>query len=64
MDKYLCPKCGYLLFKVKRDKNSSLALSQGQFDAVKAGDYVCENGCTGQRGISGKRYYWEKELID
>ena len=60
MSKYDCPKCGHPLFKVVRSDWSML--NEEQFRAIRAGDYVCEAGCKGDRGKSGLRYYWEHEL--
>jgi len=61
MSEYKCPECGNLLFIVRQDEHSML--NQYQFDAIKAGDYVCEAGCKGKRSKSGLRYYWKSELI-
>jgi len=60
MSKYNCPKCGYPLIKVVKSDWSML--NEEQFRTMKAGDYVCEAGCKGDRGKSGLRYYWEREL--
>lgn len=60
MIKYNCPECKHPLCRVVQSHSGKL--NQDQFDAVKAGDYVCEAGCRGGRGKSGLRYYWEREL--
>jgi hypothetical protein len=59
MDEYKCPECGQPLLRVRRSASSPL--NEEQFDAVKAGDYVCEV-CRGTRGKSGMRYYWKHEI--
>ena len=61
MDKYNCPKCNNLLDKVFQ--SSPQMLNNEQFDAIKAGDYVCKSGCIGDRAKKNDmRYYWEYEL--
>lgn len=56
---FYCPKCGLELIPVVQSFNSPL--NREQFESVKAGDYYCLN-CKGNRGNTGYRYYWEKEL--
>jgi len=59
MEKYSCPKCGNELKEVIYPSNSPL--NYDQWRSIIAGDYFCET-CIGDRGKSGKRYYWENEL--
>lgn len=61
MDEHNCPGCKNPLSEVKQ--SHSQILNQYQFDAIKAGDYVCKSGCKGRRAKkNGWRYYWEYEL--
>ena len=59
MEKYDCPKCGEMLEPVRYNSRSFLNFEQ--WHSIRAGDYFC-NDCTGERGKSGKRYYWKSEL--
>jgi hypothetical protein len=59
---YKCPKCGKPLTRVRQREPKML--NDEQFDSMKAGDYVCEAGCKGNRGISGLLYFWEHELAN
>lgn len=59
MEEYDCPKCGKKLEPVKY--NPDCLLNFYQWSSIKAGDYFC-NTCSGERGKSGKRYFWESEL--
>lgn len=61
MNEYNCPECNHPLSRAV-PTGGSLALSEGQFEAIKAGDWYCDAGCKGTRGKSGLRYYWESEL--
>lgn len=54
-----CPNCGGNL-KVVCNYFGSM-LNDEQFDAIKSGDYYCDY-CHGNRGHSGFRYFWEKEI--
>jgi len=38
-----------------------MMLNDDQFDAIKAGDFYCDQ-CPGDRGKSGLRYFWKAEL--
>jgi len=53
-----CDKCGGLLDLVRQERGY---LNREQFDAVKAGDWYCAT-CPGDRGGTGRRYFWESEL--
>ena len=52
----LCPSCGQELQEVRQPANSML--NSDQFDAIKAGDFFCEQ-CRGNRDIA---YFWRHEL--
>ncbi len=54
-----CPDCGNVLQPVVQSSTSML--NPDQFDAVKAGDWYCDN-CKGTRAVSGFKYFWNKEL--
>jgi hypothetical protein len=53
-----CPDCGAPLGHVK----GSGWLNSDQFDSVKAGDFYCTGTCKGDRGQSGLKYFWRREL--
>lgn len=55
-----CPKCKTPLQVVKQ--TGGMMLNHDQFDAIKAGDYVCETCPDNGRGKSGKCYWWKHEL--
>ncbi len=61
MGEYNCPECCNPLEPVVYPANSPLNFDQ--WSAIRAGDYVC-NTCPGDRGKSGKRYFWKSELED
>lgn len=56
---YKCPECDKILKPVVQRIGSWM--NEEQFDAVKAGDYYCQD-CKGDRGNTGFRYYWKIEL--
>ncbi len=56
---YECPRCAEKLMPVEYHSNSLLNFEQ--WSSTIAGDYYC-NKCKGERGKSGKRYYWKSEL--
>ena len=56
-----CPECGRKLEKVVRSPYSPL--NEHQFDAVKAGDWYCAGCPSNDRGNSGYRYFWLKEVL-
>ena len=53
-----CPGCKTPL-KIVRQTGGML--NADQFDAIKAGDFYCDQ-CPGDRGKSGFRYFWKSEL--
>lgn len=55
-----CPQCKGELFKVFQ--SSPQMLNQDQFDAVKAGDWYCDNCPDNGRGKSGRCYFWDNEV--
>ncbi len=54
-----CPVCGGKLLRVR---NESGWMNNDQFDAVKAGDWMCETCPDNGRGQSGKCYWWNSEV--
>lgn len=64
-----CPECGDKLKEVKQSPHSML--NSYQFDAVKAGEWECENEkCPGIEKVhpdklanNGHRCYWQDDLI-
>ena len=54
-----CPKCGEPLQRVEQAYPKML--NDDQFASVRAGDWFCL-ACKGDRGKSGYRYFWEREL--
>lgn len=54
----LCPDCGTRLEHVRY---AGGYLNDGQFDAIRAGDYYCKS-CKGTRAATGFRYFWLSEL--
>lgn len=57
--RFKCPSCGAPLYRVRQSSGSYL--NADQFDAVRAGDWYCDK-CSGTRGASGYRYYWNSEI--
>ena len=55
-----CPECGKQLQRVQQGTNSML--NSYQFDAIKAGDWFCDNGHTNGRSEATYAYYWDKEV--
>ncbi|GMW02629.1 MAG: hypothetical protein AMXMBFR84_37650 [Candidatus Hydrogenedentota bacterium] len=55
----LCPQCDQPVKRVSRSPNSYM--TEEQFDAVKAGDWFCDN-CSGDRGQTGYAYFWQSEI--
>lgn len=55
-----CPQCGNQLLRVKQVQPAML--NDGQFDAVKAGDWYCESCRNNGRGFSNFAYFWNKEV--
>ncbi len=58
--KLRCPSCGGKVESVGRGPGW---MSRDQWDAVKAGDYYCADGCTDQSTRSGKRYFTTAEVL-
>ncbi len=54
-----CPECDCPLRPVEQADHGML--NDEQFASIRAGDWYC-NKCTGPRGKSGHRYYWNREL--
>lgn len=59
LERPVCPGCGGLLGEVVQPSDSPL--NEDQWAAERAGDWVCKN-CSGTRGVSGHRYFWDFEL--
>ncbi len=59
LERPLCPECGGLLGKVVQSSDS--LLNEDQWAAERAGDWVCKK-CSGTRGKSGRRFFWNHEL--
>jgi hypothetical protein len=55
-----CPTCARALHKVMRPSGSML--NDDQFDAVRAGDWYCDTCPSNERGNTGYRYFWTREL--
>ena len=66
---FICPECKQKLKEVKQSQHSYL--NSEQFDASKAGDWMCPNPkCPGIKKIhpdklanNGHRCYWLHELL-
>ena len=66
-----CPDCGKQLEKVVQSARTYAFYSPEQFDAAKAGDWMCPNKeCPGIEKIDpdklskkGHRCYWQKDLV-
>jgi hypothetical protein len=56
-----CPKCPECRRDLERVYLPARNLLNGEQPAEKAGDWYC-SVCTGDRGGTGFRYFWESEL--
>jgi hypothetical protein len=55
-----CPQCGKDLHKVCNPSDS--LMNDNQFDAMRAGDWYCDNCPSNGRGNSPYAYFWDREV--